>query len=114
MQLHKATAVEDWAALTEEQAMRYVAALRAKTRNTSVARKVYCFKGFFKFLLRRKVVTENHFEEIQFNRLLRKLPNVLTVGEMTRLLNSIRQPTAALTEIGRASCRERVEVWEVV
>jgi site-specific recombinase XerD len=98
-QLCQTTAPEDWALFTEDVTTRYVADLRIKMRTTSVARKVYCFKGFFKFLQRRKVVTDNPFEEIQFNRLLRKLPNVLTVGEMTRLLNSIRQPIAALLGI---------------
>lgn len=39
---------------------------------------------------------QNHFKEIKFNRLLRKLPNVLTVGVMTKLLDSIRQPVPAL------------------
>jgi integrase/recombinase XerD len=70
-----------------------------KNQPSKSFKKDYCFRGFFRYLVRRKIVTENHFEEIQFNHLLRKLPNVLTIGEMTRLLNSIRQPVTALEAI---------------
>jgi len=98
-QLLDGTGVEDWGALTEEMALQYLGQARAKLSRVSLSRKVYCYRGFFRYLFKRKVVIDNHFEEVKFNRLLRKLPNVLTIGEVTQFLNSIRQPVEALSGV---------------
>lgn len=90
-QLACATAIDDWAKLTEPMVLAYLADIRLKLSRTSLSRKVYCYRGFFHHLLKRGIVSGNHFEDVKFSRLSRKLPNVLTTGEMLRLLNSIRQ-----------------------
>src|SRR5687767_10258325 len=78
---------EDWSAFTEQMAVDYVKSLKAWSRDTTIARKVYCFRGFFKFLRRQGVVTSDPFADMEFHSLHRPLPKFLTVDEMNRLLN---------------------------
>lgn len=91
--------VDDWGAFTEAMAAAYVKELKRQSRDTSVARKVYAFRGFFKFLQHRGCVTNNPWEEIKFNHLHRPLPRFLTVDEMNQLLTRIREPIEVLKGI---------------
>ena len=100
--LYKATMAghaDDWSAFTRQMAIDYVKSLKRQQRDTSVARKVYCFKGFFKFLRREGNAVSNPFEDMEFNRLNRSLPKFFTVDEMNKLLNRIREPLPAFKGI---------------
>ena len=91
--------VSDWSAFTDAMAMDYVKHLKRQSRDSSVARKVYAFRGFFKFLQRHGCVTNNPWLEIEFNRLQRPLPRFLTIDEMNQLLTRVREPIEALRGI---------------
>jgi site-specific recombinase XerD len=95
--LYKSTVPSDWSAFTQEMAINYLKELKSTCRDTSVARKVYSIRGFFKFLRRQGVVTSDPFEDMQFHSLKRPLPRFLTVDEMNRLLNRVREPLPALS-----------------
>ncbi len=97
--LQKSTAVEHWSYLTEELALDYIQALKKTSTETSVARKIYCFKGFFKFLRRKANVQTNPFEDFEGHSIRRPLPTTLTIDEMNRLLTRIRQALPALVGI---------------
>src|SRR2546422_4794071 len=73
---------DNWRTFTEQNAVDYVRYLKSSSRDTAVARKVYAFRGFFKFLRKKQVITLEPFEDIEFERLHRPLPKVLTVQEM--------------------------------
>jgi site-specific recombinase XerD len=88
--------VTDWSGFTEDMAVDYVRHLKRNGRDTSIARKVYCFRGFFKFLSRQGCVARDPFGDMEFNRLRRPLPKFLTVDEMNTLLNRVREPLPAL------------------
>jgi site-specific recombinase XerD len=97
--LHKtamAGRVDDWAAFTEQMAIDYIKALKLRYQETSIARRIYCFRGFFKYLRRQGCLKFDPFADIEFHALHRPLPRFLTVDEMNRLLNRVREPLPAL------------------
>jgi len=51
----------DWANFTEAMAANYVRELRRTSKDTSVQRKIYTLRQFFKFLRKKKVMTDNPF-----------------------------------------------------
>jgi integrase/recombinase XerC len=91
--------VEDWATFTEQMAIDYIKALKLTYRETSIARRIYCFRGFFKYLRRQGCLKFDPFADIEFHALHRPLPRFLTVDEMNRLLNRVREPLPALEGI---------------
>lgn len=90
---------EDWGSFTEQNAVDYVKYLKQSSKDTAVSRKVYALRGFFKFLRKKKLIAIEPFEDVEFNRLNRALPKVLTVQEMNRLLGSIRIEVQALAGV---------------
>jgi integrase/recombinase XerC len=88
--------VENWSELTEDVATEYVRHLKKiEQRDTTIARKIYCFRGFFKFLRRNGVQMPDPFEDMEFRNLHKPLPRFLTIDEMNKLLTCIRQPLPA-------------------
>jgi len=86
-----------WDAFGEEPATEYVRAMKESgVKDTSVARKIYSLRQFFKFLRKRKATTADPFGDMELHAVRRKLPVTLSVNEMNRLLSHIRQPLAAL------------------
>jgi integrase/recombinase XerD len=90
---------EDWGTFTEQNAIDYVRYLKSTSRDTAVSRKVYALRGFFKFLRKKQVIGIEPFEDIEFERLHRALPRVLSVQEMNRLLGCIRIEVQALAGV---------------
>jgi len=87
----------DWAALSEKMAIDYVHALKKSgAKDTSVFRKICSLKQFFKFLRRKRVVTDDPFLDFEMHAIRRKLPATLTIHEMNILLNRIREPIPAM------------------
>lgn len=74
----------------EEDIKRFISHLRAKKRNPStVARKLSSLRSFFYFLNKEEIVPQNPLEDIETPKIKRKLPQVLTIGEVEKLLNTI-------------------------
>ena len=59
-----------------------------KKSPATVARKLACLKGFFRFLTAQGVIDENPTGFIESPRLWRRLPNVLSEEEATRLVSA--------------------------
>lgn len=90
----------DWATFTEDQAADYVQALKESgAKDTSTARKIYSLKQFFKFLRKKKATDQDPFADMELHAIKRKLPRILSVNEMNRLLTCIRQPLPAFLGI---------------
>ncbi len=90
----------EWAEFTEEMAVEYMRALKASgAKETSVARKVYALKQFFKFLRKKGVTTSDPWGDIETHAIRRKLPQTLSINEMNKLLTAIRQPLPALLAV---------------
>jgi len=62
--------------------------LRAAKSPATVARKLACLKGFFKFLVAQGVVTDNPTGFIETPRLWRRLPKTLNQAEAGRLVEA--------------------------
>ncbi|MDP2601885.1 MAG: tyrosine-type recombinase/integrase [Deltaproteobacteria bacterium] len=87
----------EWSEFTEDMAVDYVRALKAKSaRETSIARKIYSLRQFFKFLRKKGATAADPFGDMELHAIRRKLPMVLSVQEMNSLLTRIREPVAAL------------------
>src|SRR5690242_1571602 len=81
----------DWAQCTEEQAADYIQALkRSGAKDTSVARKVYSLRQFFKFLRKKRAAAADPFGEMEMHAYRRPLPQTLSIEEMNRVLSCIR------------------------
>ena len=68
---------------------RYLAELKSKNfAKRSIARRLSCLRSFFKFLCREGYLTHNPVSVLRSPKLDRKLPSVLEVEEVERLLES--------------------------
>jgi len=94
--LHRFAKLDDWSTFTEEMAVEYVRQLKQACKDTSVARKIYSLRQFFKFLRKKKVVSADPFGDMELHAIRRKLPVTLTINEMNTLLARIREPIQAL------------------
>ena len=66
----------------------YLMFLRRQGKATAtIARRLAALKAFYQFLLKENYVAQNPTDELSSPRLERKLPKVLTVREVERLLN---------------------------
>ena len=97
--LHAYALVENWSEFSEDTAVEYVRQLKKTQRDTSIARKVYAFRGFFKYLRRNGIQVKDPFEDMEFRQLQKPLPRFLSIDEMNKLLTRIRQPVPALLGI---------------
>lgn len=97
--LLKFSNVDDWATFSENHAMAYMKYLKGSYKDSGQARKVYCLRGFFKFLRKRQVIALDPWEDFEATHYDRKLPVVLTVQEVNRLLGTIRIECRAMAGI---------------
>jgi integrase/recombinase XerC len=91
--------IDGWADFTEDMAVEYVREVKKKASEATVQRKVLSLRQFFKFLLKKGAVTMNPLADMETRAVRRRLPTVLSIEEMNRLLNCVRQPIAALSGI---------------
>ena len=103
----------DWAAFSEDMAVAYVSELKKHgAKDTSVARKIYALRAFFKFLRKKGVTAADPWGDMELHAIRRKLPATLSVNEMNKLLTCIRQAMPALVGIPNAEAfltvRDRV------
>jgi integrase/recombinase XerC len=87
----------NWAEFNEAMAIKYIQAIKkAGAKDTSVFRKICSLKQFFKFLRRKHILQDDPFEDFEQRKSRRKLPQILTVQEMNKLLTCIRVAVSAL------------------
>jgi len=85
-----------WETFNEDNAIAYLRHLKASYKDSGGARKIYALRGFFKWLRQHQVITLDPWEDVEPKRYDRKLPQVLSVEEMNRLLGTIRIEVRAL------------------
>lgn len=79
-----------WSEITRSAVVEYVTALsQMGLAPSSIARRMSSLRGFFRFLMRERIVTGNPAAHIQSPRLFRNLPVVLSVDEIDRILDTI-------------------------
>lgn len=69
----------------------FLQSLRAHRTPATVARKLAAVKGLFRFLEAERVLTRSPTAFIETPRLWRRLPQTLSLDEVTRLLDSIKE-----------------------
>lgn len=78
-----------WSKLTAAMARRYAMSLAAAgLQHSSVNRKVASLRSFYRFLLREGVVSSSPFRQVRHGKTPRRLPTVLDVAEVSKLLDA--------------------------
>ena len=81
---------EDEEDITREDIDKYIQSLkRKKLSKQTISRKVIAIKEFHKFLFKEKVTRENVAENIDTPKIDKKLPEVLSIDEISKMINSI-------------------------
>ncbi len=57
---------------------------------TSIARRLSSLRGFFRFLVRERILSSNPSAHIESPRLYRNLPVVMSIDEVERILNAVK------------------------
>lgn len=73
----------------------FLAVLHKKNKKSTVARKLSTLRTFFKYLVKHGVVSENPVDAIMTPKQEQPVPSYLTVDEMFRLLDNIRNGSVA-------------------
>lgn len=77
--------------ITTLQVREFLAQLREKNyQKTTVVRKLATIRSFYKFLIKKGLVTSNPLVEIQTPKVEKRLPHFLAVEEVEKLLNAPR------------------------
>ncbi len=86
-----------------------ICALIAATEGSakSAARYLSAMRGFFKFLVRERVLERDPTELIDRPRLARRLPKVLSTDEVLRMIEAATQPTRPTLAAVRRAARDR-------
>ena len=78
-----------WSKLTAATARRFAMSLAAAgLQHSSVNRKVASLRSFYRFLLREGVVSSSPFRQVRRGKTARRLPTVLDVAEVSKLLDA--------------------------
>lgn len=84
--------LDDWPALNSHHVRAYAAAChRRGLSGRSIQRQLSALRGFFEFLLREGLLTHNPARDIRAPKAARRLPPVLDVDQMDRLLKQPEQ-----------------------
>ncbi|MBQ6784013.1 MAG: site-specific tyrosine recombinase XerD [Acholeplasmatales bacterium] len=82
--------IEDEEEIEREDINKYIQSLkRKKLSKQSISRKIIAIKEFHKFLFKEKVTRENLAESIDTPKVDKKLPEVLSIDEISKMINSI-------------------------
>jgi integrase/recombinase XerD len=98
--LQRFAKVEDWGSFTEDMAVEYVRSLKQTSKDTSVSRKIYSLRQFFKFLRKKGVTTADPWGDIETHAIQRTLPQTLTINENEH--TSDLYPATIAGVVGRA------------
>ena len=78
-----------WAKLTVAEARRFVVRLQTRgLQRRSILRKVSCMRAFARFLIREEEIEGNPFAGLQSMKVPKRLPQVLSIDEVGRLLDA--------------------------
>jgi integrase/recombinase XerC len=78
-----------WAKLNVGEARRFVVRLQTRgLQRRSILRKVSCMRAFARFLIREEVLEGNPFAGLQSMKVPKRLPQVLSIDEVGRLLDA--------------------------
>jgi len=66
----------------------------ASLSSSTIARKIVSLKSFYKFLFINKVIDKNEMQKVESPRLWKKLPDVLSVEEVDKLISAADVPGA--------------------
>ena len=91
--------VESFGHVQPAHVREFLQALRARCSPATVARKLAAVKGLFKFLEGQGVVRRNPTVFIESPRLWQRLPQTLNLGEVERLLASVRAEGLGLRDL---------------
>ena len=95
-----------WAAIDKFSARKFVVQLQKQSASpATIGRKISSMRSFYKFLARESYAPGNPFAGVASPKRKKSLPHVLTVGEVTRLLQAPAQ--CAEQEIGAAKDRKK-------
>ncbi len=79
-----------WSEVSRSAVIEYVATQsQLGLAPSSIARRMSSLRGFFRFLIRERIITGNPAAHIQSPRLFRNLPVILSVREIDRILTKI-------------------------
>lgn len=76
----------DYKNVLEKDIIKYIDYLNDKNELT-IAHQISVLRNFYKFLILEKVITKSPLENIDLPKLTKKLPNVLSVDDMLKLLD---------------------------
>jgi integrase/recombinase XerD len=89
-QFMKQLGFKSWSEVSRSAVVEYVATQsQLGLAPSSIARRLSSLRGFFRFLLRERIITGNPAAHIQSPRLFRNLPVILSVREIDRILTKI-------------------------
>lgn len=77
--------------LTKKQVDGFLKSISKRYVSKSYARKLTTLKQFFAFLKMEQIMTENYVENVAAPKTQSKLPNVLTVDEVLKLLHAVKK-----------------------
>ncbi len=81
--------VGSWAKMSVGDARRFVVRLQTRgLQRRSILRKVSCMRAFARFLIREEVLEGNPFAGLQSMKVPKRLPQVLSIDEVGRLLDA--------------------------
>lgn len=90
----KEAGVEGIGALTKETILQYMNSLKEKGKKpATISRNITTLRNFFKFLIREKAVETDFSKYFENPHVYKKLPEVLTISEVTSLLNAPQTTT---------------------
>ncbi len=89
-------ACEEWGAVDVQVIRRYLGALQDQEyRKTTIARRLSCLRSFFRYLVRRRVITADPMAGLMAPRLERRLPKVANRELLDALLEAPDEATPA-------------------
>ncbi len=92
-------ACSSWAKLSHAQARQFPASLHSQgLSGRSIQRALSAARSFYRFLMRNKQAEQNPFIDVKAPKPSKKLPNSLTVDEVTQLLEGLPESHLALRD----------------
>lgn len=85
----------DYLSLDKDQILDFLKDLYKEQNEVSVSRVLSALRGFYRFLIRHQVTTENPFSTVKNPRTAKKVMDILDIKEVDRFLESIPVSTPA-------------------
>ena len=81
----------NYTSVTRDDVIDYLKYLdNKKLKKTTISRRISAIRGFYNFLVTKKIIESNVFKQIKNPKLDKKLPNYLSYEEMRIILDSIK------------------------